>query len=117
MFIAFYNTWSSDIPHWNAAILYSLMIVLNVDVLLAIIGLLKPLNELIDMRYTSLFFLGALIVINYILFIKNRKFEKIANDFNSKDKNQRRKQYITGILISILGYILPIVAIVILVKL
>ncbi len=116
IFIAFYNTWRSDIPHWNAAILYPLMIILNVGVLLSMLGALQYLNNIIDIRIAGLTSYGILIIINYFLYINNKHYKEIANEFDSQDSLLRKKQYRAGIMTSILGYTIPIITIVLLLK-
>jgi hypothetical protein len=114
IFISFYNTWKNDIPQWNAAILFPLMIVLNLVIVLTLSGVLKYPNETFDIGIAGLVFYGLLILLNYLLFIRNKKYKEIASEFNSKKAPQRRRQYLIGIAISILGYTLPIIIIVLL---
>ena len=112
IFIAFYNTWKGDIPHWNAAILYPLMIVLNLGLLLTMTGLTKSLSNIVDIKIFALVLYGILVLLNYFLFIENKKYKEIANNFLSMNKNEKRKSYIIGITMSILGYVIPIAMIV-----
>ncbi len=103
-------------PHWNAAMLFSLMIVLYLIVIVAPLELTSHLNSVVDLRIGVLILYGALIILNYILFIRNGRYKEVAEAFNQLDKSSQRKKYVNGILISVSGYLLPILLIILMAK-
>lgn len=103
-------------PHWNAGILFPLMTILNLIVILTFFGLTKYLNSIFDFRILGLVAYGSLILLNYLLFIKNKRYKEFAEAFDRLDKPSQRKKYLTGIFISVFGYVLPIVALILMLK-
>jgi len=116
IFIAFNRSWRGDIPQWNAAILYPIIVVLNLIVLISLFRLTKHITRVVDLRILILVIYGSLIILNYLLFIRNKRYKEFEEEFNKLDKLEQRKRYITGIAISILGYIIPIVLIILMIK-
>jgi len=70
----------------------------------------------VDLRSLILILYGSLIILNYFLFIRNKRYRKFEEEFNQLTKPEQRKRYITGIAISVLGYVVPIVLIIIMLK-
>ena len=116
IFITFNNSWRSDSPQWNAAILYPIMTVLNLIVLIVLLGVAKYITAVIDLRILILVLYGSLIIVNYFLFIRNKRYKEFADEFNQLDKSKQRERYLVGIAVSILGYMIPIVLIVLMLK-
>jgi hypothetical protein len=116
IFITFNKSWRSDSPHWNAAILYPVMMVLNLIVLIMLLRITKSITNVIDLRILILFLYGSLIVVNYILFIRNKRYRKFEEEFNQLDKSEQRKRFIVGIALSVLGYVIPITLIILMLK-
>lgn len=92
------------------------MIILNVGVVLTMLGALKWLNNVFDIKIAGLVSYGILIMVNYFLYINNKRYKEIASEFNSQDSLLRKKQYRAGVMISILGYTIPIIIIVLLLR-
>jgi|GEM_PF-3185825 len=116
IFITFNKSWRSDSPHWNAAILYPIMTVLNLIVIVSLFRLTKYITSLVDLRILILILYGSLIILNYLLFIRNKRYKEFEEEFNQLIKTEQRKRYITGIAVSILGYVVPIVLIILMIK-
>lgn len=116
IFITFNKSWRSDSPQWNAAIVYPMMTVLNLIVLISLCRLTKYITSVVDLRSLILILYGSLIILNYFLFIRNKRYRKFEEEFNQLTKPEQRKRYITGIAISVLGYVVPIVLIIIMLK-
>jgi len=116
IFITFYKSWRSDSPQWSAAILYPIMAVLNLIVIFCLLRLKKDMLNAIDLRIVILILYGSLIILNYLLFIRNKKYNEFEEEFNQLSKSEQRNRYIRGIAISILGYVVPMVLIILLVK-
>jgi hypothetical protein len=116
IFIAFYKSWKSDIPEWNAAILFPLMIILNLIFLSVLLGLPKYVSKLADLRIVILCLYVGLIVLNYFCFIRTKKYKDFEKKFNQLDKLSQRREYRIGILISLMGYCIPIIAIILIVR-
>jgi hypothetical protein len=114
IYITFYKSWKSDIPEWNAAILFPIMTVLNLAVLLAISGLAKYINTYFDFKFFLLALYGGLVLINYLFFIYNKRYKIYQESFDSLDKIQQKHIYLKGIFISIFGYSFPVILIIIL---
>jgi hypothetical protein len=104
-------------PQWNAAILFPLMVVLSLITIMASLGVTNYLNSVFDLRIVGLVIYASLIFINYILFIRNKKYKGFEEAFDQLDKARQKSKYITGILITVLGYALPIVLIILMVAL
>jgi hypothetical protein len=109
IFITFNRTWRSDGPQWNAAIVFPIMTVLNLILLLSLFRITAYLHKVIDLRIVIVVLYFALIVLNYFLFIKNKKFKQFEEEFNQLSESDQRKTYLRGIALSILGYVTPIV--------
>jgi hypothetical protein len=71
---------------------------------------------LVDLRILILILYGSLIILNYLLFIRNKRYKEFEEEFNQLIKTEQRKRYITGIAVSILGYVVPIVLIILMIK-
>ena len=116
IFITFYKSWKTDIPEWNAALLYPIMAILNLIVLLSLLRLTKYLNDIFDLRIFALVLYASLILLNYFAFIKNNKFKEFRKNFVELEKGEQKRKYRIGIAISILGYVIPIIVIILMAK-
>lgn len=116
IFITFNRSWRSDSPQWNAAILYPIMTVLNLIVLVSLFRITNYITSVVDLRILILILYGSLIILNYLLFIRNKRYKEFEEEFNQLNKTEQKKRYITGIAVSILGYVVPIVLIILMIK-
>jgi len=94
----------------------SLMMVLIFTVVFTSVGIINHINSIIDFRIGGIVTYCSLIVLNYNLFIKNKKYKQFENEFNQLSKANQKKQYLIGILISVSGYVVPIALIVLIMK-
>jgi hypothetical protein len=103
-------------PHWNAAMLLPLMIILNLIVIVAPFKITSSISSFVDLRIAGLVIQGSLIELNYFLFIRTKKYKEFEEAFDSLDKQGQRKNYFVGIFISIFGYVFPIVTLILMLK-
>jgi hypothetical protein len=110
MFITFNKHWPDDIPEWNASLIYTLMILFILILISLMVPLLYYINMVADARIVGLLIGVGFQVLNYFLFIRNGRFKEFRDNFYGLDKNLQRKKYITGLLITLGGYVIPITA-------
>jgi hypothetical protein len=55
-------------------------------------------------------------LLNYFAFIRNKKFKEFRNNFAGMKIVEQKRKYLIGIAISVLGYVIPVVVIILMLK-
>jgi hypothetical protein len=109
IFITFNRHWPDDNPEWSAGILFPIMLLFIIVFLIVAFNLVKFIHSIADLRIVGLVLYASLVVTNYFLFIRSGKFKEFRDNFYGLEKGVRRKKYVTGLLITMGGYLIPIV--------
>jgi len=99
----YYRFWPTDTPHISAMILTSLIIVMDVSLL--IIVLLRKLGLTIgpgkNVGLYALLIFAVMMIITYIVVVRPKTYKQMNEDFDSRDKMEKRKLVTWSILFNL----------------
>lgn len=107
------KTWgTSDLPQYNAMFGISFFMFLNISFLFGLMQInighyIKPDDNLYKLIVVLLGIM--LFIINYFLFVNNKKYERIAIEFTNEASSKRKKNTILILLYITLSFALPII--------
>ncbi|MBN8650251.1 MAG: hypothetical protein J0L67_02425 [Cytophagales bacterium] len=112
VFYFFHKNWPDDIPQFNAAIFYSLILILWIAVLTVTLNIVLEVNSVYDFKLVLMGGYISLNLLNYFLFIRSKEYKNLARNFNALGANQRRLKrlkYRVGLLVVSLGFLTPFI--------
>lgn len=105
----FANWRSEDIPEWNALFALSIVLITNLIVISFLLNS-TLLGSIFQPKVIGIFFSFIILVINYLLFIKDKKYEDIAKSYDKQQSiKQKKRGRILVILLTIEGFAIPFI--------
>lgn len=112
------KTWGEkDLPQWNALFGVSFMMFINIGIIAGIIDIFGLNIFIEDTPKIEILVFGFLILfINYFWLVHNRKYKKIAKQYNKESKNIRSRNTLLLWLYVLLSFVIVSVVAILSVK-
>ncbi|PVY40949.1 hypothetical protein C8E01_106291 [Pontibacter virosus] len=106
-YLLFYKWRKDDIPEWNAVFALSIFLIANIFILAFLLGH-RPGNNF-DPKIVGGIFGFLIILLNYIIYIRNDNYKLVAKRFNQRTKTEEKAGIAIVILCTIEGFLLPFI--------
>lgn len=98
-----------DDPEFRAVIGFSLFVGINIMLISFLAGVPETISKVINGKVFYQIFILSVIVINYFIFVFNRRFKKLYDEFLIKEERKRKNLRWLSFLLMMEGLIAPII--------
>lgn len=98
-----------DDPEFRAVIGFSLFVGINIILLSFLVGAPEFISQVTNGKVFYLVFMLSVIVINYLIFVFNRRFKKLYDEFLNRNERKRKKLRWLSFLLMLEGLVAPII--------